>query len=79
MFLATGRSLPALPAAAAAALPQLGVAMVGLERVGSRTGFEELVYLVPFLMTLVYLVVALAGGVVRAVEIHRSRAGRLDP
>ena len=60
-------------------MPQLVVAMVGLERVGSRTGVEGLVYLVPVVMTLAYLAVALAGGLVRAVEIHRSRAGRLDP
>ena len=80
VFLAARRSLlMALPAVAAAAVPQLVVAMVGLDRVGSRTGFAELVYLVPILMTLAYLAAALAGGVVRAVEIHRSRAGRLDP
>lgn|SRR6476661_1705403 len=80
VFLAARRSLlMALPAVAAAAVPQLVVAMVGLERVGSRTGFEGLVYLVPVLMTLAYLAAALAGGLVRAVEIHRSRAGRLDP
>ena len=49
------------------------------EVVGSRTGLAELVYLVPILMTLAYLAAALAGGLVRAVEIHRSRAGRLEP
>ena len=79
VFLAARRSLwMALPAAAAAAVPQLVVAMVGVERVGSRTGFEELVYIVPMLMTSAYLAAALAGGLVRAVEIHRSRAGRLE-
>ena len=30
-------------------------------------------------MTLGYLTAALVGGIVRAVEIRRSRAGRLDP
>ncbi len=69
------------PAAAArlGSRPQFVVAMVGPERVGSRTGLEELVYLVPILMTLAYLAAALVGGLVRAVEIRRSRAGRLDP
>ena len=80
VFLAARRSLlMTLPAVTAAAVPQFVVAMVGLERVGSRTGFAELVYLVPILMTLTYLAAALVGGVVRAVEIHRSRAGRLEP
>ena len=80
VFLASRRSLlMALPAVAAAAVRQVVVAMVGLGRVGSRTGLEELVYLVPALMTLAYLAAALAGGLVRAVEIRRSRAGRLDP
>ena len=80
VFLAARRSLlMAVPAVAAAAVPQFVVAMVGLQRVGSRTGFAELVYLVPILMILAYLAAALAGGLVRAVEIHRSRAGRLEP
>jgi hypothetical protein len=80
VFLAARRSLlMALPAVAAAAVPQVVVAMVGVDRVGSRTGFAELVYLVPILMTLAYLAAALAGGLVRAVELHRSRAGRLEP
>ena len=79
VFLAARRSLlMALPAVAVAAVPQFVAAMVGLERVTSRTGFEELVYVVPILMTLAYLAAAVVGGVVRAVEIHRSRAGRLD-
>ena len=80
VFLAARRSLlMAAPAVAAAAVPQFVVAMVGLDRVGTRTGFAELVYLVPILMTLAYLAAVLAGGLVRAVEIHRSRAGRLEP
>ena len=80
VFLAARRSLlMAAPAVAAAAVPQFVVAMVGLDRVGTRTGFAELVYLVPIMMTLAYLAAALAGGLVRAVKIHRSRAGRLEP
>ena len=71
--------LDRLPPPGSAAVPQFVVATVGPGRVGSRTGLEELVYLVPILITLGYLTAALVGGIVRAVEIRRSRAGRLDP
>jgi hypothetical protein len=74
VYVAARRSLlMALPAVAAAAVPQFVVASIGVDRLVADEGLASLVYVVPILMTLGYLLAALVGGTLRAVELARRR------
>jgi len=71
-FAARRSAWMALPAVAAAAVPQFLVARLGLDRMVADDGLEVLLFVVPILMTLLFLVGAVLMGTVRAVEHHRG-------
>jgi hypothetical protein len=73
VLLAARRSLlMALPAVAVAAVPQFWAATVGLDRIAADDGLEALIYLVPLMMTGLFLTGAVIGAVLRVLELRRT-------
>jgi hypothetical protein len=72
VYLVARRSaLLALPAVAVAVAPQFAVAGIGIDRMVADDGLEALLYVLPLAMTVLRVVAALTGGLVRLVEVRR--------